>query len=393
MIDDYLKKQEVIDFIDKIKEYPKYNLKNGIDSTNYDENIGNELSLYILYDALLKYKIIIDDDDLFGIFIEQLDKIFKKIDGYENVLIGINKLICYIVIKHLKITDVKTEENRNSIISFVYDKYISNGYYVHGFNSVYEKAIKENGFVSEVYQNNYVEMNSIKEIFNKYKIDAIKKDFSLNKTFFTDDFIMGCYYSAMSPGYFSGLLFNQILYGNKLRLENYLKPDYDASISDLKRFLNNKSFSDKEKKYILDVVSKEWNYLNTSSKRICLLLVKRNRISSEYKSKIEDFLNDKSDVYEIVDRMLNSKYANVAFDGVINAEDILIASFDNFYSKKEKVEKPKEIDQNIDKMMKVSLENQEFLDSYGKVYIFLIISSLLISLGVIISLIFTVRGI
>ena len=61
--------------------------------------------------------------------------------------------------------------------------------------------------------------------------------------------------------------------------------------------------------------------------------------------------------------------------------------------KKEKVEKPKEIDQNIDKMMKVSLENQEFLDSYGKVYIFLIISSLLISLGVIISLIFTVRGI
>ena len=36
---------------------------------------------------------------------------------------------------------------------------------------------------------------------------------------------------------------------------------------------------------------------------------------------------------------------------------------------------------------------KEFLDSYGKVYIFLIMGSLLICLGVIISLIFTVRGI
>ena len=293
----------------------------------------------------------------------------------------------------MKITDINTEESRKNIISFVYDKYISQGYYVHGFNSVYEKSIKENGFVSEVYENNYGEMNKVKEIFNKYKIDVIKKDFSLNKTFFTDDFIMGCYYSAMAPGYFSGLLYNQILYGDKIRIDDYLKLNYDNSISHLKRFLNNKSFNDKDKKYILDVVSKEWNYLNSSSKKISLLLVKRSRISNDYKSKIEDFLNDKSDIYEIIDRMLNSKYANVSFDGVINSDDVVIASFDNFYSEKEEIKKSKEIDKNIDKMMKSSLENKEFLDSYGKVYIFLIIGSLLICLGVIISLIFTVRGI
>ena len=90
--------------------------------------------------------------------------------------------------------------------------------------------------------------------------------------------------------------------------------------------------------------------------------------------------------------MLNPKYTNISFDGVINSSDVEIVSFDNFYSIKEiKQEKDEEIKSEINQ--KVFRENQEFLDSYGKVYIFLIVGSFLVSLGVIISLILILRGI
>lgn len=390
MIDKYLKREEVIDFIKIIKTSPKYNLKNNIDSTNYGSCSEESLSLYILYDALLKYKIIVDNDNLFGTYIEQLEKIFKKIDNYEDVLIGVNKLVCFIVSKHLKIEDLNSEDSKKQIISYVYDKYISNGYFVHGFNCFYLDDIKKNGFKSEVYQNRYNDFNEIKEILEKNNCEIIDKDFSLNKTYFTDDFIMGCYYSAMAPGFYTKLLFDKKYYGNKIKEDGYLKCDFDTSVSYLKKYLNNNSFNEKDKKKILDVVTAEWNYLNTIPKKISLLLVKRKLIEDN-SSKIDDYITDDSDIYAIVDRMLNPKYTNVTFDGMLSSNDIIVVSLENFfdgYSLKEEKE-----DLKIDSKMNMSLDNKEFLDSYGKVYIFLILGSLLISLGVIVSLIFTLRGI
>lgn len=393
MIDSYLKRNDVNNLINEIKNNPKYFDKENIDEDIYYGKIGNELSLYILYDALLKFKIVIDNNDMIDEYIVQLDKLYKKIDSYNQIMVGINKLICHMTIKLLNIRGIDNKDNKKTLIEYIYNKYITNGYYIHGFSTVYENIIKENGFVSEVYTNYYQQFNDLKNIFKKYRLnEMIEKDFSVNKTYFTDDIVMGCYYSAMSPGYFTNILFNRLFNNNNNR-DSYLSLDYDKSISYLKKFMINKSFSKDDMEYVIYVIKNEWDLLCRVNKKISLLLVKRSLIDDQ-KSTIDEYLNDSSDVYEITDRILSSKNGSIDFDGVIDNDNIMVISLDNFYNVSvDNINKLSIDDTQLSSVEKREKMNKEFMDAYGNVYIFLIFGSLLISLGVIITIIMIIRGI
>ena len=325
-------------------------------------------------------------------YIVQLDKLYKKIDSYNQIMVGVNKLICHMTIKLLNIRGIDNKDNKRTLIEYIYNKYITNGYYIHGFSTVYENIIKENGFASEVYTNYYQQFNDLKNIFNKYGLnEMIEKDFSINKTYFTDDIVMGCYYSAMSPGYFTNILFNR-LFNNKNR-DSYLSLDYDKSISHLKKFMINKSFSKDDMEYVIYVIKNEWDLLCRVNKKISLLLVKRSLIDDQ-KSSIDEYLNDESDIYEIVDGILSSKNGSIDFDGIIGNDDIMVVSLDNFYNVSvDNINKLSIDDTQLSSVEKREKMNKEFMDAYGNVYIFLIFGSLLISLGVIITIIMIIRGI
>lgn len=387
MLDRYLSRSDVLDFIREIKNNPKYNNKTS-SSGNIYMDMGNDLALYIFYDALLKYKIVVDDIYLFDEFMEQVDRLYKRLDDYTNLIFGVNKLIGYLASLHLGVKDVSSNEGRRQLIEFIYDKYIKDGYYVHGFSTVYERTIKNNGFISEVYINNYKKMVDVKKIFEKYKYpSAIEKDFNSNKTCFTDDFIMGAHYSIVSPGYFYNMLFGVKEYGSKVDDNGYYKPDYNASTSYLKRFMSNNLFSDEDKKYILDTVLEEWKYINKVPKKVSMIVVKRKLIDNDYTTKLEDFISDDSDVYDVVDRLLSPKHTNVLFDGVLDAADLDVISLDSFYNNRKENDNKDEA--NIED---ITNDNKEFLDTYGTVYIYFIIGALLISFGVIVSMIMLLRG-
>lgn len=392
MIKKYLKREDVSNLIKEIKRNPRYYEKEKLED---NISIGNELSLYILYDALLKFKIVIDDDSLFDDFIVQLDKLYKKIDNYDQIVIGINKLICYMTIKLFNIRGMDEKENKNKVIEHVYNKYILGGYYVHGFSTVYENSIKDNGFISEFYINYYQQFNDVKKIFEKYGMrEIIEKDFSSNKSYFTDNFIMGCHYSAMAPMYFTNMLFNN-LYGNSDGKDGYLKLDYDSCISHLKRFMSDKSFDRKDMDYVLYIVKKEWDLLFRVNKKISLMLVKRSFISFS-SNNIGEYLNSNEDLYEIVDGILSSKNGNIVFDGTIEPQNIEVVSLENFYDIDVKNINRITIndkDEDLPYKNRKEIMNREFLDAYGKVYIFLVFGSLFISLGVIITIIMIIRGI
>ena len=249
--------------------------------------------------------------------------------------------------------------------------------------------------MSEFYVNYYDQFNDVKKIFEKYGCgDILKKDFSLNKTYFTDSFIMGCYYSSMAPMFFTNILFNRI-FGDKLRKDNYLKLDYNACISHLKRYLVNKSFDKNDIDYILYIIKKEWDLLYRVNKKISLIVVKRSLISNS-NNNIEEYLNDNGDLYDIVDGILSSKNGNVVFDGTIAAQNIEILSLDNYYDidvKNISIITVDDNDDNLPYKNRNEYLNKEFLDAYGNVYIFLIIGSIFISLGVIITIIMVIRGI
>ena len=393
MIDVYFKRKDVSNLIKEIKRNPRYYEKEKLENDTYYGKIGNELSLYLLYDALLKFKIVIDDNYLLEDFIIQLDKLYKRIDSYGQIAVGINKLICYMTIKLLNIRGIEEPENKRKIIEHVYNRYIVNGYYLHGFNTVYENSIKEYGFVSEVYINYYSQFNDVKKILERYNMEnLLDKDFSVNKTFFTDDFIMGCQYSAMSPGFFSNMLFNEVF--EDVDVNSYLMLDYDKSISYLKKFMINHSFSKNDMNYILYIVEKEWKLLYRVKKKISLLLVQRALIDNFINCNIEEYYNDNDDIYGIVDRMLRYKKNNVPFDSVIDNNSVNVVTLDGFYDVAvENINKLTVNEKDLPFINNKEQMNREFLDAYGKVYVFLIFGSLSISLGVIITIIMIIRGI
>ena len=390
MLEDLLKRDDVLNFINEIKTSERYFQKNNSSSLLNSINISTDIALYIFYDALFKYKVIIDDIYLFDEYLEQLDKLYKKLDDFENIRAGINKLICKMLIIKNDIKDVKDKVSRDSIINEVFNKYIKDGYFIHGFNYSYSDDILNKGFIPEVYDNLYEKFIKVNNIFAKYNvINVIPKDFLSKKVFFTDDLVRGCYYSLYAPLYFYEFLTNEEYFGKRIKKDYYLKDDYNHLIGYLKRFMSNNLFSEADRKYILEVVEEEWNLLHRKEKKVSLLLVKRKDIFDKDVD-INKYLDDDSDIYEIVDRMLNPKYNNIYCDKEIGKDKLSVLLFETYIDYKEEII---EEDEELELYKYKSEElNKEFLDKYGNVSILLLVGSLFITLGVIITIIGLLRG-
>ena len=391
MLDDLLKNEEVSIFIDELKNNEKFYKKDMRNLTSHSFYVSSEIALYIFYDALLKYKIIIDDDYLFDEYIENLEKIYKIIDNFDGIIFGINKIICKMVALKLNIKDINNDLSKKEIISFIYNKYIVNGYLIHGYNTSYESNIKNEGFVPEFYVNYYQRFLDMIKIFEKYGIyNCITKDFTNNRVYFTDDVVMSCYFSNYSPMFFYNFLTNEEIFGKRVKKDAYLLDNYEDAVSGLKRFMNNASFSDSDKKVVLDLVNDQWKLLHKSDKKISLLLVKRRLVYNDENIKLSDYLDSDSDVCEIVDRLLSSKRNNVYYDEPIDSSDIKFVTFEPYYDVK-KLES-EDLEKELEKHQKNQI-NIEFLDKYGNVSLLLLVGSLFITLGVIISIFMVIRGI
>ena len=312
MLDEYFIRTSVIRMVKELKSNERYFKKKNDFSTDSFILIGNEVALYIFYDALYKYKIIIDDEFLFDDYLDQVEKLYRKLDSFESIKYGINKLICSTLITKLGIKDISNQEEKEKVVKHVYDKYIRNGYFIHGFNSIYVEDINKDGFAPEIYEN------------------IINKDFNSKDIYFTDDVVLGCYYSNYAPLFYYKFLFNEECFGNRIRKDNCLISDYSSLTRHLKRFMNNNNFSESDKKYILDLVYDEYKLIHRSNNKISLLLVRRDKVFSKDAKEI-DFLNDKNDLYEVIDRMLSPKYNNLEYDEFISKDEFNILELDCYY--------------------------------------------------------------
>ncbi|MBQ9018965.1 MAG: hypothetical protein IJ097_01465 [Bacilli bacterium] len=387
MLDKYLKNYDVIKLIKELRTSERYFNKRVGNSTNSFISMSNDEALYIFYEALYKYKIIIDDDNLFDEYLEQVEKLYRKLNDFDNIRYGINKLICKVLISKFNIKDIEDEDSREKIINYVYKKYIQEGYFIHGFHSSYLKEIRSNGFDPENYENYYDRFGKINDIFTKYNTrNIINKDFLSKNVYFTDDFLMSCYYSNYAPLFYYEFLFDEETYGNRIRKDNCMICDYPTLIRHLKRFMNNNLFRDEDKNYILSVVKDQWDLLHREPQKITLLLVKRNKIFSK-DVKVDEFLKDKGNIYDIIDRLLNPKYNNLEHNKFIDKEEFNILELETYYDIESLIKKEKEEEEKYKLKEKKVLD--DFNNKYGSVSILLLLGSLLISLGVIIT-IFTI---
>ena len=129
--------------------------------------------------------------------------------------------------------------------------------------------------------------------------------------------------------------------------------------------------------------------MNSVPKRISILLVPRCRF---YKiaPKLEDYYHKGVDLYDSVDRLLCAKSRNVFFEGNIPKEDLQILSFQFPNTKtmvEEKVVKEKETPVKVPFFQRLRT-----MDAYGVISTFIVVGSLFITLGIILSIVFLLRG-
>ena len=381
MLDEYLERADVILLMNRIGIVEKYYAKE-VDDSLMTLATPKDIALFNFYDALYKFKVVIDDINLFDNFIVDLEKLYKKIDNFQDISLGINKLICKLVAEKLNIKYIDDDLSKKEIISYVFNRYIVDGYYIYGFNNLYSNDVKSHGFVPERC-NTFQNMIEINKIFAKYGInDFFDNDFSKNDIYYTDSFLMGCYYSLYYPTFFYNSLVNSPFFDSNIVEDISLKESYSSLKKSLKRFINSTNISDKEEDFIIKSIDNYWNGLH-NNKNMSLLLVKRRLIKST-KSRMDEFINNDQDVYENIDRILNSKYINISFNKDLynNFEVIDLKYFKEF--------NPVLIDDNTKK--ETFIDKFEVDNAYGKVSILIIVGSLLISLGVIATIILILRG-
>lgn len=392
MLDEFLRRDDVSIFIKKIRTSERYYKKEKHSYMHLSFYVDNEIALYTFYESLLKYKIIIDDIYLFDEYLEQLEKLYRKLDNIEDISVGINRLIARMTSIKLGFRNVPDNLARKVVISFIYNRYILDGYFIHGFNATYFKNIKENGFVPEIYENYYTDFVELNKIFMKYGVEnALAKDFNSNKIYFTDDIVLSCYYSKCAPMFFYKFLHNEDYYDKKTRVDAYEMGDYDSCVRALKKMMNDLSFSEKDKKFVNTLIKKEWNLIHRkNNKKIALLLVKTRKIYDRDKIKLNDFLDDERELGEVVDRLLSSKNNSVYYTEVLRNEDIELLLLDDYLD--ESFEKDKEVELDTSTYSFDGLLNREILNAYGRVSILLILGSLFISLGVIVTIFMILGG-
>ena len=105
MLDEYLNRKDVHLFINRIINNSGYNSKDRVLSIMRYAT-SRDIALFTFYDALFKFRVVVDDFILFPEYLKDLEKLYKKIDNYDDVSAGINKLICKNVVLKLNIKNL-----------------------------------------------------------------------------------------------------------------------------------------------------------------------------------------------------------------------------------------------------------------------------------------------
>lgn len=381
MINDLLEKEEIKSFINDIKTSEKYFLKQFEDFHRYRYEISKEIVLFTFYEALFKYKIIIEDDVYLFDYLNDLDRLFKKIEKYSDISDGINKLICKVVANKLCIDDMNTYEAREKIITYIFDKYYVNGYLFHGFSTVYEEDLKNHDFIPGIYKNNYSKMLEINDIYKKYGEIAFDKDFDDKKVSFTDNFVEACYYSLYSPKFLYKFLLDDS--NNK---KCFLDDNYNVCINKYIKTIDDK-FENSDIIKIKDILKEELDLLNSVDRRVSLLIIKRNCVENIDYELLDVLLSSDEILYELADRLLGSSNKAIDYLNTISKDSYEVFSL-NYKSEVENKKMREEKEVKKEEVDIVSVTQ----DVSGSVTVIMLLGSLFISLGVIFTLIMLLGG-
>ncbi len=382
MVVESLKYNYVREFLQDLLLQDRYKKITPPEPLNDILRIPEKTAFILGLDAIIKYDQIIGEEKYLNSFIEQLKRIFKKIDNGEDIKLGIYASIGRIVSKKLSV-DI---DNQKEILRYIYNKYIVDGYFYFGYTSNYTNEINCIG----------IRKNSFKFDERLTEINKIISKIS-NKTLFfndevslTDDISTSLYYAFLSPNYISNLLENSSINNKKNNMECFLKRDIAEIKNLLLKALNNITINNMDKIKIIN------NFIDVYMENInvkpCIARVKRSVFDKNSLKDIENILINKEDNLEyLIALILESRYSSLNVKEDIMPENIttlelptyneFLMGKSNFVIINPEIKVSKEDLKTNDSVMSSNLK----VNSYGSVS-FAIIGVLFIIIGILLSI-------
>ena len=383
VFEDLLVREDVSKILINICNSARYYNKKNSGLAGYKMYSGAQQMLFIFYDALYKYKLIINDMSYFSDFLEQVNKLIRKIDNFKDIRYGINRIIGRVCAFKLGYKSVDGDEIKEKVLRYIYDRYFVNGYYIHGYCGCYYENISQEGFLVEQYNNLYSDFRQIQQVlYEKNNGNLLVKDFSVREASFTDSLFLGCYYSVNAPMYFSNFLCKNEFIDNHDVVDAYSLNDYGLCFKGLNKIIDKLDLNDQQKGLFVNTFYNEWKLLNKDNSNINLMLVPRLVLKDRFN--IEEFITNNKDskFFDAVCKLLEQN-ENVVTSYNIKKEDII---FVNLFNYKHFVrDKNKKTIANNDSNNK-EIEHINF-NNYNKVYLLLLIGTLFIILGVVFTII------
>lgn len=382
MVVESLKYNYVREFLQKLLTQDRYKKITPPESLIEGYQIGDRIAFFLGLDGILKYDQIIGEEKYLNTYVEQLERIFKKLQNGEDIRIGIYQELGKIVSKKLNV-DI---DNHNEIIRYIYNKYIINGYFYFGCSSNYMNEIDCIGIrkASFKFDDRLLEINkTINKISNKTL-------FYNDRVTLTDDITVSLYYAFLSPNYISNLIGNSMISNKKNDLECFYRKDIAKIKELLLKTLNYLTINNMDKITIINNFIDV--YMENINSKPCIARIKRSCFNKDSLKDIENILINRDDnLGELIALILESRYSSLNIVEDImpeNIETIILPTYNEFLVGKNNFTLlPSEI--KIDKedleINNSIVSNNMKVNSYGSVS-FAIIGILLIIIGVLLSI-------
>lgn len=381
MVVESLKYNYVRNFLLALLTQDRYKKITPPESLIEDYQIGERIAFFLGLDAVIKYDQIICEEKYLETYIEQLQRIFKKLQNGEDIRLGIYQELGRIVSKKINV-DI---DNHKDILRYIYNKYIVEGYFYFGCSSNYKNEIDCIGIRKDSFKfdDRLLEIN---KIINKISNKTL---FYNDRVTLTDDISVSLYNAFLSPNYVTNLVGNSIIGNKKNNLECFYKKDIAKIKELLLKTLNYLTINNNDKitiiKSFIDI------YMETINTRPCIARIKRSYLNKNKLKDIENILINRDDnLGQLIALILESRYSSLNIKEDImpeNIETIVLPTYNEFLLGKSnftllttemKVNKEDlEINDSI-------IKNNVKVNSYGSVS-FAIIGVLLIIIGVLLS--------
>lgn len=313
MLKDVLKRENVQTFFNDIVTGCKY-IKKDIPHTISDEKIDNTYySVLMGLDAIIKYSIIVDDKCYFDQYLKQIEFLLRKVETHNEIKMGINKILIKFCQKKLNLVEIDSLESKETILKYIYNKYIVNGYMFHSFPSLFEQEVYNNGLAVANYNYELDSLKEIKLIFDKYGLNNIfskKIDVSLPYLTLTDSPFMGCYYAYNNPYFLNELSVGLLEKNYNYLVDSYFLKDYKKCKKNLNYFMKKNNMNPIDMEKVNDFFDKEWDLFKVSEAKPVMCFVKRSSLDKNFLTdinKIVDELKD-NDLASCVNKVLETRY-------------------------------------------------------------------------------------